>query len=643
MCGISGFTVYKESFESNCSIEKSITKMVKASHHRGPDSKNVYIDDSICLGHARLSFVDLSDAGNQPIVSSDGSKLLIFNGEIYNYKKIRSKIEDYEFKSKSDTEIFLASVVKYGLPQTLEVVDGPFAFALYDKKNKSLTLGRDKFGEKPLYYTIKKGVLSFASDLNILNANLNQYPPLSKSGLNSYLELGFIEDELTIFKDIFKIQPGMLMHFDLNEPQEIYNSRKERYFSFEKFNKKLKINKKIKKQEAINQTEKLLINSIKDRLDADVEIGCLLSGGIDSSVIAAIANDIQDKPIKTFTIGYEDKRFDESEKAKKIATYLGCDHYEFIPSKKLILDAIQDCSNVYSEPFADSSQIQAYLITQFASKEVKGVLTGDGGDEIFAGYSRYRLGFNAWEILSNLSPQFLKNIYGLASNLNNFKDKENNTFLGISNFDKKLFKLYEIAEKKELRQYFLYLVSNISKDFYPDILSDDLIVKVNRDSFFKQINNDYPKKNLMLMDLLMYLPHNNLVKMDRVSMYHSLEVRCPMLNFDLYKYVSTLEKKWVTSSAESKYLLRQILKKYVPNKIMAGPKKGFSIPIDDYFRNELKDWVYVEMIENLSSIFSKEKSLEIYNKHIAGSDNSSAIWRIISFNKWFNRRYNLDN
>ena len=632
MCGISGFS-HNLSKTNTKEIKISIDKMVAASNHRGPDAKNIYIDENVALGHARLSFVDLSELGNQPIISNDRNKILIFNGEIYNYRDLKARIKNYLLKSKSDTEIFLGNIIEHGLEETLNIVDGPFAFALYEKDKKLVTLGRDKFGEKPLYYSLKNDNLIFASDLDILRSKDSNEAKLSIKGLNSYFELGFIERDMSIFEDFYKVPPSTYIQFSVNSSEPTYQIKKKKFYEIKN------TKKSFSPEDVVRQTESFLEQSIINRLDADVEIGCLLSGGVDSSVVASIAAKNYGRSLKTFTIGYEDKRFDESTKAKEISKHLGTEHHELIPSKDEVLEAIKDCPAVFSEPFADSSQIPAYLITKFASKYVKGVLSGDGGDEIFGGYSRYRVGYFGWKFLKKipnfLLKPFLKSLHHLSLQLS---DKQDNSLLGISNLDKKITKLDEVSNLENIDEYYLYLVSNIFKDFYPNILNMNFRDTVHRDSFFKELFYNDDRKSLMLMDLLVYLPDDNLVKMDRVSMYHSLEVRCPMLNAELYEFISNLENSWTLTTLSSKKILREILKKYVPKKIMDGPKKGFSIPIDNYFRGELSDWAHHAMIENIPDIIDRDKAIKIFEEHQKGSDYSSAIWRIISFNKWYERR-----
>ncbi len=653
MCGFFGLQSY--SFDKHKKISAS-KKAIDLLNSRGPDSNGILLDDddNLIFAHNRLSILDLSETGNQPMTSSSGNLLMIFNGEIYNHKSLREElINNHNFKNwkgSSDSETLIQSVEIWGVEKTLKKLNGMFAFVIWDKTSKSLYLARDRFGEKPLYYGWISQIDSFvfSSDLIFDKIFKNVNFSLNENALNDLLHLNYINNNISIFKNIFKLEPG---HFSkvLFKKNKIPDVNTYKYWLT---NNIINHKKDIIYKESINELDKKLTNIVKKQIFADVEVGTFLSGGIDSSLVTAKAQEVSEKKIKTFCIGVEDKNYDESKYAKQVAKHLSTDHEELILSEKNMTDSVPKIISNLNEPFGDSSFLPSYFVSNLAKNKLKVVLTGDGGDEIFGGYNRYTQ-------LRNLSkihklPKTIKRIINYYfTNMNEKKVNRINYFFKILPFFKNQFYLND-----KIKKLFDRLDPNLNfSDFIFNFLinKNDLNLLNNSETFSKKKVIDSLKQNffeentqdlsleekMMNVDKNTYLPNDILFKVDRASMANSLETRAPFLDKDLYEFSLKLPLNQKIIKSRGKIILRDLLKKKLPINLIERPKGGFSIPIGHWIRKPLLEWS-----ENLLSKKNLEKSgqfnyenvIKIWNNHKAGNDNSNLIWSILSFQQWYLNR-----
>ena len=655
MCGFFGLHSFQ--FDKNQKIIAS-KKSIEILNHRGPDSNGIWISENsdIILSHNRLSILDLSDTGSQPMISSSGNLVIIFNGEIYNHLIIRKNLNDeFNFKNwkgTSDTETLLQAVELWGIEKTLNRLDGMFALAIWDKKKKSLYLVRDRFGEKPLYYGWINEINSFVFSSDLIFDKLFKHInfEINEKALNDLIHLNYINNENSIFKNIKKIKPGTFVSifFEKNVVPKI-NSHE--YWSIEKIISNKNINH-TNSSNSLKDLDDILTDVVSKQIIADVEVGTFLSGGIDSSLITAKAQEVSNKKIKTFSIGNENKNYDESKYAKAVAKHLKTDHEELILNDREILNEIPNILSNLSEPFGDSSFIPTFLVSRMARKKLKVVLTGDGGDEIFGGYNRH----TKLKYISNFYkiPKIIKKI--ISTSLSSLSEKK------INNINK-ILKLHP-----SLRDEF-YLNDKINKiisSFEPGQTYNEYLLSFLINSFNEKIllNSKYQSKNMILnnlenklnsnkierlsieekmmyLDSINYLPNDILYKVDRASMANSLETRAPFLDRNLYKYSINLNISDKIRNGKGKLILRKLLEKKIPNHLIERPKAGFSIPIKEWLNKPLLDWS-----ENLLSKKNLEKSglfnfpaiEKIWENQKKGYDKSSLMWSILVFQEWLINR-----
>ena len=620
MCGISGIL-------SNSDIRSLpyIKNFNKILNHRGPDGNGIWYSENhdACFFHTRLAIQDLSKNGHQPMTSKSKRYVISFNGEIYNHLRLRKILPLINWEGSSDTETLLELIDYFGIQETLNKIEGMFAFALFDKKVKEIILVRDRFGEKPLYYGFYKNNFIFSSELKVLNF-LKTEENINTNSLNLYFNYLSIPSPFSIYKNFNKLSPGSFITLKINELEKKKITEKKYY------NKKEIIinnkNKKITGQQQSDELENLLTNSIEDMLISDKPVGAFLSGGIDSSLICSLLSKRLNKKIKTFTIGFENKNYDESIFAKNISNFLNTDHYEHIFNEDDVKSIIPEIPIVYDEPFSDSSQIPTYRVSKIAKETVSVSLTGDGGDELFGGYNRYILSNKYWPIL-NLTPFFLREIIGkLLGNQLIKKYSEKLNKIGV--------KLRNIKSIEDL--YFNYttelnMINRILKNDYHKEISKE---NFNDDSL-SYLNN---VEKMMYFDTERYLPDDLLCKVDRAAMFHSLETRAPFLNHKVYEYSLKLPFEQKIYKNNSKIILNKILGKYIPRKLFERPKKGFGIPIKQFLFNHLREWsksilfdeYYKDPFLDQSQI---KKYWDLTDKNKI--DLTSTIWSIISFRVWY--------
>lgn len=644
MCGILGVI---DPQLSEAELRKLTTSMADALHHRGPDAAGIWVDENthLALGHRRLSIHDLSPLGAQPMYSISENLVIVFNGEIYNFKAIKQKLiaEGCKFRGSSDTEILINAIEYWGLETALVHCIGMFAFAVYDRTQKTLTLARDRIGEKPLYYGFIENRFVFASELKgLLSACDHGRPSIDMGALSSYFRYGYISAPNTIYENIKKLEPGAFFSIDVAKLTNSFSDiSTQRYWTLDSVFSGDPRNLIRDEEIATEKLNDILSNVISEQALSDVPLGAFLSGGIDSSVVASILQSQSDTPIDTFTIGFDDKSFNEAEHAKAIATHIGSRHHELYINAQDALNIVPGLSKIYDEPFADSSQIPMLIVSRLARQKVTVCLSGDGGDELFCGYNRYTHAKNvinkmksAPDVLKKLGSRGLKNISprawdSLYSNANNILGRK-----GGANFGSKMHKLADLVASNNVQSAYDFLCSYWSHPeqlFLTPASEPKLTANHNFETDFLNAAMEWDQK--------WYLPGDNLVKTDRASMAASLELRVPLLDLRVIEFSWSITNDLKLKSGISKWLLRQVLYKYVPSHLIDRPKMGFSIPIGHWLRHELRAWAEVFVApEFLSSqgIFKTEIIQKIWQQHLSGShDHSNKLWTFLMFQDWY--------
>ena len=628
MCGIVGFI----NLQNNYSFDPSllIKNMINEVKSRGPDFQNYWIDkeNQVYLGHARLAIIDLNQRSNQPIHTQDGNWTIIFNGEIYNYEALKKSFEN-DNNLTGDTSVLVALIAKYGFESAIKKIEGMFAIAAWDRNSGKLFLSRDRMGEKPLYYSLDNDLISFGSNINSLKIIPNKNLNISQDSVKSYFKLNYIPRKKSIYKNIFKLTPGDYLEYNVKLKSHKINS----YWNIDGELKSFENNN------LIDETSKILENSVQSHLVSDVEVGTLLSGGIDSSLITAISKKFTKSKIKTFTLGSDDYNFDESQKAKNISNYLGFENLNYIPSKNDILSTINDLPKIYGEPFGDSSQIPSVLISKFAKNYVKVVLSGDGGDELFGGYNRYKYFHQIYPKLRYFPYILRKHTGKIFKNLNpSVVDKfikAINCFLPSShkkyNYGYSLNKFGRVLECENYEDSFYSLISNPieSKNIFID--QNNFTVKSG-----SEIKNIY---DIIKHDLLNYLPDDILCKVDRASMAYGLEVRSPFLYRNVVELAQKIPFDLKFKNGESKFILKELLKKYLPKNLYSGPKRGFSVPISLWLKKDLKDILLDYSSKSLilnQNIFNYDSIINIIDNHLNNKKNNEKfLWSYLVFQIWY--------
>lgn len=619
MCGIAGFCNRKANWRNE------IEKMNQRMFHRGPDAGGSWSneEETVVFGHRRLSIVDLSENGAQPMTSKSGRFTICYNGEIYNYKSLAKRLLEEKkvtaFRGSSDTEVLLEAFENYGIEETIKQCKGMFAIALYDNETKKLYLLRDRVGEKPLYYGFVNGEFVFSSDIGSIRELENFHNPIEEKVLNLYFVHGYIPAPYSIYKDIYKLEPGCLL--ELEAPYK--NIKISTYWSMTETaiygQSHLFAGTET---EAAEELERLLKASIKEQMVADVPVGAFLSAGIDSSTIVALMQSLSSRKVRSFTIGMEDKEYNEAVIAKEIAAHLGTEHTELYITDKDAKAVIPSLANMFSEPFADSSQIPTYLVSKMTRENVTVSLSGDGGDELFCGYGTYTSVNRIWNKMKTVPYTIRKLCSELIVHNPIVKDKVHQTkgmLLGAKN----PVNLYELSNQEEP------LSLEISKN------NDACGYK---HSEYKYGSIEDLQHNLMLMDMVMYHPDDILVKVDRAAMAVSLETRVPMLDRDVVEFAWSLPVSYKKQGEVTKKVLRDVLYKYVPREMMERPKKGFSIPIMKWLKEpELRAWAEALLDRKLiekQGLLNADVVEKIWKDFIERDIWRIQIWYILMFQEW---------
>lgn len=623
MCGIAGAFGWSANDES---WKNALSAMGQTLVHRGPDEGSFWFNSKaeIGLSHRRLSIIDLSAHGHQPMKSSSGRWTLIFNGEIYNFKELRALLENEgaKFRGHSDTEVILELLDRSDFLNMLSQISGMFAIAAWNSESQTLYLARDRLGEKPLYYGYSKGVLLFASELKALNAFPEFTPEINDTVLMDYVALSYIPQPQSIYRSINKLLPGHFIKFSKNksEPSQPYWEARSQFQKAKKDPFRGSI------EDATHHVESLLERSVRRQLISDVPLGAFLSSGIDSSTIVAIAARSHSR-LRTFTMAFDDPRFDESKLATEIAQKLGTSHETMTVTAKEALEIIPKIPSLYDEPFADSSQIAVALLSRLTRQYVKVALSGDGGDEVFGGYNRHQFAVKYWPALRRIPHMMRKSIAQHVLNTTPSKweslaHKFFGAHLPVRLLGEQVHKFVRVAS------------SASSEDAY-----DSLVTKyAGHPTHRTHIETDNLAEKWMLYDLESYLPNDCLTKVDRASMAASLETRAPYLDHTLIEFVFSLPPQFKVTPKSTKILLRRIAQKYIPQNILDAPKMGFAVPIGEWLRGPLRDWAHSSIFDLVQSkrlpIDSKYID-RIWQEHLSQRRNhSDLLWNLIVLQNW---------
>lgn len=619
MCGIAGIYSKKQPFS-----ESGIRGMISVLQHRGPDADGIFVDDNCVLGHKRLSILDLSDNANQPMTSHNDRFVMVYNGEVYNYREIAAELKQSfqcEFKTSSDTEVILEAFAHYGT-RFVEKLNGMFAIAVFDKQTKELFLFRDRLGIKPLYYASIEDVFYFASELKAIKKVTDSKLTLNYEAIASYLHVGFISAPFSIYNEVSKLESG---HYIKINKQGV--EARKYWSSFDVITENTITNEK----EALVKFSDLLSSSVQYQLKSDVPFGVFLSGGIDSSLITAQASAISSVSVNTFSIGFKENRYNESVYAGQVANYLKTNHHEFIVSQNDAIELIDELMNVYDEPFADSSAIPTMLVSKLAKKRVTVCLSGEGGDELFFGYGAYQW---AKRLNNPLIKTFKKPIAFILENSRTRFQRHANYF---KNKNRQLRYSHILSQE----QYF-FSTAEIQQ-----ILTVDALKKISPQQelfvgFSKKINRlpralTHMEKQAMF-DVNFYLQDNLLTKVDRASMRYSLETRVPFLDHRIVEFALNLSPHLKYKNGTSKYLLKEVLYQYLPKSYFDRPKQGFAIPLSNWLKTDLFFLIEKYLQEQIvikHNIVKFDIVKNIINHFLSGKDYYyNKLWQLIILHKF---------
>jgi asparagine synthase (glutamine-hydrolysing) len=641
MCGITGYwsNLSRRAWDAQTVIDA----MTASIAYRGPDDSQSWLDQSagISLGHRRLSIIDLSPAGRQPMLSADGRYVMVYNGEIYNHRDMRAELEAVnaapKWRGHSDTEVLLAAIGHWGLQGALERSNGMFAMALWDKQSHELTLARDRMGEKPLYYGKMKNSFLFGSELKALTAHPDFEKHLDRNALTLFLRHNYIPSPHSIWKGILKLPQAHYVVIGANGTKV---GEPICYWDFNSAVYRGQNAPKIDEPQVHRDFEMLLKDAVLKRMDADVPMGAFLSGGIDSSTIAALMQAQSSRPVRTFSMGFHEKAYNEAEHGKAIAAHLGTDHTELYVSPENALALVPQLAHIWDEPFADSSQIPTLLLCELTRKYVTVSLSGDAGDELFGGYNRY---FQATRLQQALArwPKGLRQFGAWAS-----RQPRVGNIVGMLN-DVLPSRYRQMAVRDRLPKLASLLETNSEDALYRRLVShfeqpETIVIGAHEPKTLLDqhvfASLDFAHR-MMALDSLTYLPDDILVKVDRASMAVSLEARVPFLDHRLVEFAWTLPLSAKITGSTGKHIVRELLYKYVPKSLVDRPKMGFGVPIEAWLRGPLKPWAEALLDEHRlrqDGIFHPEPILKMWHEHKHGLRRwHSQLWTILMFQAWW--------
>ena len=630
MCGIAGI------LGDSGDISYNIGLMISHLGHRGPDNTGKWVDSNqkVALGHTRLSIIDLSSEANQPMLSNTGRFIITFNGEIYNHLELRKQLNRefsgiIKWRNMSDSETLVNCVEYWGLEKTLDSLVGMFAFGIWDRKLRSLVLCRDRMGEKPLYYGWIGENFVFGSELKAISSHPMFSGKINKTALHLFFQFGYIQSPMSIYKNIYKLSPGAYLELNNNGNIKKHNF----YFQIDTTgrNKTQFPQSSENDNNALEELDALLTQSIKYQQLSDVPVGVFLSGGIDSSLVTSIMQNQSGQRINSFSIGFADGKFDEAKYAKKIAEYLGTNHTELYISESDALNVVPQIPQLFDEPFADSSQIPTYLVSKLAKSQVSVALSGDGGDELFGGYSRYLWTDKINNIKGKVGTKLISNIFHFS------KDAANLSF-NCFGFPRNIIGNLERGEKVFGTNSLFEIYKQFISVEYGDSISRNGI-EIFRD-IWKRIGND--NNNIYKMsvyDMLTYLPNDILCKVDRAAMGVSLETRVPLLNHNIIDFALKIPNHLKIRNGKQKWILRQLLKKYLPEEYFERKKQGFAVPLKNWLSGPLREYgdsLINSEVARSGEYYDYELLKNIWSDHLTGKrDNKYLLWHHLTFLAWY--------
>ena len=658
MCGIVGFVGEYERDRLEL-----VATMAKSIEYRGPDDSGEWVDDVIALGHRRLSILELSPLGHQPMASSSGRFVTVFNGEIYNFRDIRSELErcGFHFRGGSDTEVLLAAVEHWGVSGAVKRFNGMFAFAIWDRKERVLELVRDRLGVKPLYFGWLGNTFAFASEVKPFLVLDRGALSIDRNALADFFTTGFIPAPNSIYRGIFKLAPGCILSLsevDLAQPKSYreIESKVKSYWSIALLKNDSMTNPYRKGyMDAVDELEALMLDSVKLRMISDVPFGAFLSGGIDSSTVVALMQKVSSTPIKTFTIGFDRPEYDEMVEARAISQHIGTEHTELRVTAKEALDVVPMLPQMFDEPFADSSQIPSYLVAKLARSAVTVSLSGDGGDELFLGYNRYlwpeRI-FSRTRFLPRFMKMFLARILLAVSterwdSFYDYAKAKDQQMMSFNKMGEKIHKLAKVLHSTSVADIYLRALSHW-EDVQELVLGGNDTAEGQRivdpyhrlEKSFEPFTGQMPMaKSFMLFDQSYYLPDDLLAKADRTSMFVSLESREPVIDYRIVEFAARLPIDYCLRGGKSKAILRDVLYRYVPPILVDRPKMGFSVPVGSWLRGGLKSWAG----DMLSADTLKRDGYlnhklvdQKWREHQSGARNwQHYLWDVLMFQSWY--------
>ncbi|MER9920048.1 MULTISPECIES: asparagine synthase (glutamine-hydrolyzing) [unclassified Mesorhizobium] len=624
----------------------TVRRMADNIRHRGPDGDGVWSDAEagVALSQRRLAIIDLSSAGAQPMISHTGRYVIVFNGEIYNHGEMRAHLDQqfgvHAWRGHSDTEVLLVAIEELGTKKALELAAGMFAFGVWDRRERTLVLGRDRVGEKPLYYGRVGKAFAFASELSAFQPLPDWRPEIDRNALALMMRHNYIPAPYSIYQSIRKLRPGHLLVLSdpMNEPRvENYwrasdvaaQGRREPFLG--------------SSEEVVDEVERHLRRSLEGQMIADVPLGAFLSGGIDSSAVVAVMQSISARPVRTFTIGFEDVGYNEAHHAKQVARHLGTDHTELYLNQRDALDVVPQLSGIYSEPFSDSSQIPTFLVSKLARGSVTVALSGDGGDELFSGYNRYALADAFWNKLSRI-PVGLRRASASLATLPS-AGLYNNLAGGImpllpqrlrrERVGDMIHKAASVLSLRTMDDVYRRLCSHWDPT---EIISDAVEPPTMLTGLEPLPDLPGSVERMMYIDLMSYLPDDILVKVDRAAMAVSLETRVPFLDHRLISFVLSLPLSILRAGGQTKWPLRQLLYRHLPKELVERPKMGFGVPIDSWLRGALREWAEELLDERRlreDGFFRPEAIRRAWFEHLSGHQNNQyLLWDVLMFQSW---------
>ena len=624
MCGIAGFL--SPYHVDPHTAKTAAVGMRDALFHRGPDDSGVWIDakNGVAMTHRRLSILELSSAGHQPMLSPSGRFVICFNGEIYNHLSLRQQLNSSAWRGGSDTETVLACIEAWGLTTTLKRCVGMFALALWDQDERCLALARDRLGEKPLYYGWQDQTFVFASELKAIRRHPQFLGKINHKTIPAFLKLGYIPGPESIWEGIYKLEPG---HIAWIRPDPSACPRAESYWSFTDVVRAGRQQPFIGSyHDATDALESHLTSAVRQQMISDVPLGVFLSGGIDSSIVTALMQRFSSTPINTFSIGFDIESHNEAPHAKRIAEYLGTHHHEYYLSASDIQAVIPDLPEIYDEPFADSSQIPTLLLSKNTAKSVKVALTGDGGDELFAGYARYFHIARQFNRLSNIPRSVRQAGAMLVNGLRSLTSQvEHLNKLGDLLTEERLEGMYRFYQSKS--QLKLTSIEEVYNPYFSQSSTWPLV-------------DDYVSW-MMCADVKTYLPDDLLVKVDRAAMSASLETRAPFLSHELYAFCWSLPPSYKYRHGASKALLKDVLTRHLPTALFERPKRGFAIPIAKWLRADLREYADAHLNQTVlrsTGFLNADRIGGLWRQHQEGRrDASATLWNVLTLISWMKR------